>query len=275
MAVAFGLGGVMAFALSRARARRAARGQVFSRRGASWSTAPARIVCFGDSITEYGSAPDGWVARLGWAYSRKADVVNRGLSGYTSRLVRAILAELLAPLGPLPCERTAAVTLMLGSNDATEPGGFQHVPPDEFLAHMVAILRALRAAFPAATLLVLSPPPVDGAAWDAHCRRAYGAGGDGRSLELAREYGALAHRAAVATGCLFVDVLSSMIGPRADAHFAHLLSDGLHLSAAGHAHVYNLTQLALRDTAAAPDALREHFPRDPVGAPQLLLPCRR
>ncbi|KAJ1637693.1 SGNH hydrolase-type esterase domain-containing protein, partial [Pavlovales sp. CCMP2436] len=122
------------------------------------------IVCVGDSITEYGSQPDGWVARLGWLYSRKADVVNRGFSGYTTRIVRDILPDVLRRL-ECPCARTTAVTLMLGSNDATVEGGFQHVPPEEFLANMIAICLALRTAFPAAQVFVITPPMVDGPVW--------------------------------------------------------------------------------------------------------------
>lgn len=274
---AFGAGAGVAFIIVRAVARRAARGRVRSKGGASWTNSPARILCFGDSITEFGGASGGWVARLQWDYSRRADVINRGFSGYTSRLLRAMLPELLAPLGPLPCERTVAVVLMLGANDATAPGGFQHVPPDEFLCNMVAILRGLRAAFPAAVLVVLTPPPVDAEVWDAHCRRTYGADGGGRCMKLACEYGALAHRAAMATGSLFVDVIASMAGPRGEGRSSLptlgvglMLSDGLHLSAAGNVHLFGLVQTALQGTAAAPSALPEHFPCDPVAAPALL-----
>lgn len=271
-ALALGAGAALALAVCRAWRRQRGRGsQLRSKGGAVWSTAPARVLLVGDSITEFGSAPGGWVSRLQWAYARKADVLNRGFSGYTTRHLAAMLPELLEALGPLPCERTVAVALMLGTNDASVAGAFQHVPAEEYLRNTLALLAALRSAFPNAALLVLSPPAVDGDAWDAHCRRAFGADGGGRSLALAREYAALAERAAALGGGQFVDVLSSMAGPRGGAPYAHLLSDGLHLSAEGNEHLFELVHATLGATSAAPSALPEHFPRDPLRVSELLL----
>ena len=43
-----------------------------------------QIVLFGDSITQRGFAAGGWGARLADHYVRKADIINRGFSGYNS-----------------------------------------------------------------------------------------------------------------------------------------------------------------------------------------------
>lgn len=42
------------------------------------------ILLFGDSLTQRGFENGGWVGRLAHAYSRRADVANRGLSGLVS-----------------------------------------------------------------------------------------------------------------------------------------------------------------------------------------------
>jgi hypothetical protein len=48
--------------------------------------APLRpaFVLFGDSITQRGGAVGGWATRLAERYTRRADVVNRGYSGYNT-----------------------------------------------------------------------------------------------------------------------------------------------------------------------------------------------
>lgn len=62
------------------------------RAGVAHHCAPARsragsrpqIILFGDSITEHASGRFGWAAELTVAYTRRADVINRGFSGYNS-----------------------------------------------------------------------------------------------------------------------------------------------------------------------------------------------
>lgn len=61
-----------------------------------------KLILVGDSITEQGSSDArGWAASLSVRYSRRMDVVNRGMNGYTSRWGAAalplILEEMLGP----------------------------------------------------------------------------------------------------------------------------------------------------------------------------------
>lgn len=77
------------------------------------------FVCFGDSITQRGFAP-GWTGMLADAYQRKADVVNRGYSGYNTRWALQLLPRVFPE--PLPGgEPPALVTLFFGANDAALP----------------------------------------------------------------------------------------------------------------------------------------------------------
>ena len=43
-----------------------------------------QIILFGDSITQHGWGSHGWATELSTTYVRKADVYNRGFSGYNS-----------------------------------------------------------------------------------------------------------------------------------------------------------------------------------------------
>lgn len=43
------------------------------------------VVLFGDSLTQFSFSEGGWGAGMADAYQRRADVLNRGLSGYNTR----------------------------------------------------------------------------------------------------------------------------------------------------------------------------------------------
>ena len=68
----------------------AATSSAASSSAASWP----RVLLFGDSLTQYAFGTDGgWAAMLAEKLQRKADVVNRGFSGYNSRWCRVILDQ--------------------------------------------------------------------------------------------------------------------------------------------------------------------------------------
>ena len=71
------------------------------------------IVLFGDSITQNSFAEDGFGARLAHRYSRRADVLNRGMSGYTTRFARHASPHL-----PLEKSETLLTVIFFGANDA-------------------------------------------------------------------------------------------------------------------------------------------------------------
>lgn len=78
------------------------------------------FVLAGDSITEFGFVDGGWGIMLAETYRRKADVINRGFGGYTSRMGVYILDEFLNSFGS---GRIKLVTLCFGANDASHPTG--------------------------------------------------------------------------------------------------------------------------------------------------------
>lgn len=103
--------------------------------------------------------------RLGDAYARKLDVVNRGFSGYNTRQILALLDN---KDSSIYWHRSPKfVTILLGANDARLPdtpgGPQQHVPLDEFKRNLTTIVRRMLKMLehrPEHVVLV-TPPPVD------------------------------------------------------------------------------------------------------------------
>ena len=85
----------------------------------------------GDSLTQFGFSPGGWAGRLANRYQRRADVLNRGYSGYNTRW---ILEHVRRDTGVVPGGgATKLVTCFFGANDASLPEHNlrQHVPLEE------------------------------------------------------------------------------------------------------------------------------------------------
>ena len=227
-----------------------------------------QICCFGDSITQHGSSPFGWLALLQELYRRKADVFNRGYSGYNTRNARHMCRFLFDE-----SSRTNLFsTVFFGANDAADPAfkPDQHCSLEEYTSNLRDVVAAARLR--SRVVVVIAPPPVDAARWP------------DRTLEKAAQYGAAAKAVVEEAqsllskqGCgrvLFLDTLAAFTtanlaevllpvpkppstpgappsgaiiqipppcGPLGDgdpAWFAYL-SDGLHLSPAGNRLLFN------------------------------------
>ncbi len=106
----------------------------------SSSTWP-RVVLLGDSLTQQTISPSRrWGAMLANALQRRADVLARGFSGYTSRNYRRFLPEILGG-GLLDGDgaEVAAVLVFLGANDGNDPeiNPWQAVPIEEYVVRAI------------------------------------------------------------------------------------------------------------------------------------------
>jgi isoamyl acetate esterase len=227
------------------------------------------IVLFGDSLTEqsFDVAHSGWGARLAHSYSRKADVVNRGFSGYTTRHGAALASRVFDTHG----HRRLLTTVLFGANDAsaaghaTPDGVVQHVPLDEYERLLTDIVR--QACAVSDTVVVIAPPPVDSALWPS------------RSNELVAAYAAASKRVAAAAAAaaaggsdvrgaaggsdvskdgmvLHLDAYAELI----DGDWRSMLRDGLHFGAAG-AEWLHRRLLEVVSAHCHPDSLGLDFPR--------------
>lgn len=114
-----------------------------------------KIICFGDTITEMGLVVEsrGFVARLAERYIRRADVLARGYSGYTTREALAIVEPAVL------AERPMCVILFFGACDSVMSDQFQHVPIDEYRENIRSLATQIAAS--GAWLMLVTPPPLD------------------------------------------------------------------------------------------------------------------
>lgn len=98
-------------------------------------------------------------ANLQTDYIRRLDVINRGLSGYTSRMGLCALKPFL------PFDRAAAwpdlklVTVFYGANDACIPGELQHVKLESYVEALQGIIAHVSGR--SAGVILITPPPVN------------------------------------------------------------------------------------------------------------------
>jgi lysophospholipase L1-like esterase len=173
------------------------------------------IVLFGDSITEQGFTSH-WVSALASAYSRRADVYNRGLSGFNTKWVlQAMRDPEMAPslfprhlaaaatrwttnsssdpisaVLPESQPRVLLATLFLGANDANKPGTDQHVPVGDFKDNLYDIIGLIDDRLAPRVILLITPPPLEEQKYLAHVRRTVdpSASESFRTLRRVREY---------------------------------------------------------------------------------------
>lgn len=228
---------------------------------------PRRIIlCLGDSITEQGwgmKGNRGWVAELASAYARKADIVNRGYGGFTTRTLSPIADRVFTAMDKDGL-RAVLTTIFLGANDANCDTGLrgpgqpeQFVPVAEYESRLSVLTQ--KAKERSDVVVVIAPGPIDDRRWPT------------RSNAVVSTYCAAAARVAAMENVLFVDLLAATGGPfhdrskfmtDAEAPWLDFLSDGLHLSASGNALVAEkiLSVVKLHAPHASPEGLPMDFP---------------
>ncbi|CAL0328289.1 unnamed protein product [Lupinus luteus] len=107
-------------------------------------TVRPKFVLFGSSIVQHSFYDHGWAAILSHLYSRQADIVLRGYSGWNSRRALQVL-DILFPKNA--SEQPSLVIVYFGGNDSVFPhpsGLGQHVPLQEYIENMRKILIHLK-----------------------------------------------------------------------------------------------------------------------------------
>lgn len=205
------------------------------------SASRATVVLFGDSITQLSFSAGGWGQQLSEYYSRRADVLNRGYSGYNTRWARLALDRLLVKGSHL--ETSSLWTVWLGANDAALPdrsGAVQHVPVEEYGQNLKGIVEQIQRSCKGARVVVLSPPPIDETKLVAMQQSKGAPPGTppARTCEASGRYAEAAKRVAAECGAEFVDVYAEMLA--ASPAVGEYLVDGLHLNDAGNEFVCRL-----------------------------------
>jgi len=187
----------------------------------------AQIVLFGDSITENSFQSGGWGAALAQHYSRRADVLPRGFTGYNSRWAHRYATRIFP--GPRQdFSRLRLVIVFFGTNDAalSDVCPDYHVTLEEYERNLASIVESIRDRYPACPVLVISPGAV--------CNGACTLSVDGELEHTNEEAGKYADVAVAAATALGVPVLNLYAAMQSSSSGVEpLLCDGLHLSALG------------------------------------------
>lgn len=244
----------------------------------------AEICLLGDSITQeaFDPAISGFAAQLANEYRRKADVLNRGYSGYNTRLALSIAPHVFGS-----GRRYLFSTIFYGANDACLEAP-QHLDPGEYAANLKALIAS--AAAVSGAVFVLTPPPLDTARWPNRNNEATGkiaataaavvaemaAASAASTSSSSTSTGSSGAAAAVSVPVHCIDLHSSMLAASSWTSgipaWHGFLSDGLHLSSAGHSHIFRaiMTTIATHTPALMPDAQALDFPiwRDVASLPE-------
>ncbi|KAI9313689.1 SGNH hydrolase-type esterase domain-containing protein [Dichotomocladium elegans] len=183
----------------------------------------------------------GFGASLANAYSRKADVVNRGFSGYNSEWGLAILKQVLPTVERQRQGKAKLVliTLLFGANDSALPFTLQHVPLERYkanLAEMVNLIQSVTSPYynPSLRIILITPPPLNEQQWLKRCQDK----GDpmNRIAADAARYAQAVRDIVQAQGgnkAIAIADFWTRLTERAGDQLADFLTDGLHLNAKG------------------------------------------
>lgn len=129
----------------------------------------AQVLLFGDSLTQYSFSPHGgWGATIADHFQRRADIINRGFSGYNTEWAKLILPRLL-----LSREQADAIVIFFGANDSALPGPNpkQHVPLSNFKSNLVEMCCYINSlGIGNSSLILITPPALCESKWAATCK---------------------------------------------------------------------------------------------------------
>ncbi|KAJ6455737.1 SGNH hydrolase-type esterase domain-containing protein [Mycena sanguinolenta] len=204
------------------------------------------VMLFGDSITQAGWAEDGFAARLAQVYSRKLDVLNRGLAGYNTEWAIPVLEQVLATQQAqqhLP--KVRLLVIWFGANDAVLKPFSQHVSLPKFIEnmkYMVQLVHSPDSAYysPPTKIILMTPPPVNTYQRAADLTSRNPPLEMDRLFDTTKQYAEGVREAAAASKVAVGDVWTALwkaAGENEQA-LSRYLSDGLHLTRDGYTVVY-------------------------------------
>lgn len=190
-----------------------------------------KIILLGDSLTQLSF--EGWGATLANVYQRRADVLNRGYSGYNTRFYLQ-LPPLLEEEEEEKHNTVVLAVIFFGANDAAllEQDAHHHVPLDEYQLNLATLVEQTRRW--TKNILLIAPPPVHHEQRLAYQKLRFGDKATGvleRTLEQTGRYAKACVEVAASLQLPCLDLYTSMLQQE---DWASFLNDGLHFSAKGH-----------------------------------------
>mmetsp|Transcript_10127 Transcript_10127/g.15082 ORF Transcript_10127/g.15082 Transcript_10127/m.15082 type:complete len:263 (+) Transcript_10127:109-897(+) len=196
-----------------------------------------KIILLGDSITQLSFSSDhGFGAAICDAYQRRADVLNRGYSGYNTEWILKLLETKKADVFANDPKNVVLMTVFLGANDASSSAfnPRQHVPLPKYKENLKQIVSVIRhECGDAVKIIIIGPPPIHHEARLRYQVERYGEKATGkleRTCGLAGDYSNAAREAADEINVPFLNLWKDMLE---EENWQSFLSDGLHLSGEG------------------------------------------
>lgn len=216
-----------------------------------------KILMIGDSLTQLCfEGPEGWGRDLANRYQRRADLLNRGMSGYNTRWYIRYAKD--SGIWEEP-GKVVLVTIWFGANDAATLA--QHVPLSEYETNLSTIIDKAKESYPGAKFLLIAPPPVAFDQRTEYLKKQYGEEKAKdmavRTSKVTGTYAATCVKVAKAKEIACLDMFTEMISsrsnaetPEEEADVSEYFWDGLHFSEAGHKFV----------ASAVTKAIHTHYP---------------
>merc|ERR1711936_489959 len=173
--------------------------------------------------------PGGWAQGLAENLVRRVDIINRGFSGYNTRMIQTILPDIFTTE---TLSRARVVCIFLGSNDASmeDTNPEQAVPVEDFGENEKCT----------AALNMKPGPNLP------NCK----------SNDLTKTFAVECGEVAKRFNLTFVDLFSHLMNPSNNINLTSALSDGLHLGKDGHDALLSLLLPVFnKKLGGAPDAL--------------------
>ncbi|KAK9448029.1 SGNH hydrolase-type esterase domain-containing protein [Limtongia smithiae] len=197
-----------------------------------------KIILLGDSQFELSWNPaldfclPGAIASL---YARRADVLNRGLSGYSSPWLRSQFDRVLEELGDTV--EPLMFILWLGTNDACIESTPHHVPVVETVAMTREYVSAIRARWAHTAILLVTPAPVSIAKMETSPLRSKGTD---RTQRAMADYAQMLLDACAEGGVLAEFGVMPVNLFEAGEQIGKFTIDGLHFNGQGYRILFNL-----------------------------------
>ena len=214
------------------------------------------ILLFGDSITQQafgykdGGLRFGWASLLAATYTRRADILSRGFSGYNTNHALDILPTSIYPV--IDGQNLLFCTIFFGANDSALAGMRQHVPIDKYKKNMKDIIKSIKERYMSKEniivcdddevkndasdknlpLILITPPPVHEPKWNSFCVET-NRNSNARTNESALAYGKCILSIGEELDIPVLDSFRALKGYDGEDEYSEYLSDGLHLTEEG------------------------------------------
>ncbi|KAG8692811.1 hypothetical protein FRC09_010938 [Ceratobasidium sp. 395] len=202
------------------------------------------IMLLGDSLTQGGWEPDGFVQRLAYVYCRKLDVINRGLSGYNTDWAIPLFAKTELQ-DALP--KVKLLVVWFGANDAVLKHSPQHVPLPKFIENINTIVDMPTSPTspwysPTTRVLLVTTPPINVTQRNAELASRNPPIGPDRTHENTKAYAEAVVDVGKKRGVPVVDLWTAIwkAAGETEKGLEEFLPDGLHCNPASYKILYEL-----------------------------------